>query len=289
MPDLNALLKAWTRELAQALEMMTGESFVVSEPQPASEAPSGLLWWTQGFTTPSGAVLSTGAEQHVWLEVGTKVLQGAGVELVDAAEARSTWFELLQQAAGGAVRAMTTAGAKLETGGTSEAQPSGSLLLFSATVTPPDGSSDLELTIAVTADLLAAPAPKPASAPPPPQPTAAAADPFSQSMVPMAQHGLSVNASRTMDALLDVELQVSISFGQTLLPLRDVLKLTTGTVVELNRLPEEPVDIIVNDCVVARGEVVVVEGNYAVRIQDIMSRQQRLGLSDRSHVSRGAA
>jgi flagellar motor switch protein FliN/FliY len=59
-----------------------------------------------------------------------------------------------------------------------------------------------------------------------------------------------------------------------------VLKLTAGSVVELNRQPEEPVDIIVNDFVIARGEVVVVDGNYAVRIQEIVSRQQRLGLRE---------
>jgi len=83
-----------------------------------------------------------------------------------------------------------------------------------------------------------------------------------------------------MDVLLDVHLPVSISFGQAQLRLKDVLKLTSGSVVELNRQPEEPVDVIVNDSVIARGEVVVIDGNYAVRIQEIVSRQERLGLRD---------
>jgi flagellar motor switch protein FliN/FliY len=60
------------------------------------------------------------------------------------------------------------------------------------------------------------------------------------------------------------------------LPLKDVLKLTAGSIVELNRMVDEPVEVIVNNCVVARGEVVVIEGNYGVRIHHIMSRQQRL-------------
>ena len=81
-----------------------------------------------------------------------------------------------------------------------------------------------------------------------------------------------------MSALLEVQLPVCISFGQAKMQLKDVLKLTTGTVVELNRQPEDPVDIIVNDCVIARGEVVVVDGNYAVRIQSIIGRQDRIGL-----------
>jgi flagellar motor switch protein FliN/FliY len=81
-----------------------------------------------------------------------------------------------------------------------------------------------------------------------------------------------------LDFLLDVEVPVSLSFGQARLPLRDVLKIAPGSVVELNRQPEEPVDIIINNTVVAQGEVVVVEGNYGVRIQKVLSRQQRLAL-----------
>jgi flagellar motor switch protein FliN/FliY len=80
----------------------------------------------------------------------------------------------------------------------------------------------------------------------------------------------------TMDLLLDVELPVSVSFGKTEIPMKDVLKLTTGSIVELNRGVNEPVEVLVNHCLIARGEVVVVEGNYGVRIQQIISRSDRL-------------
>jgi flagellar motor switch protein FliN/FliY len=79
-----------------------------------------------------------------------------------------------------------------------------------------------------------------------------------------------------IDLLLDVELPVSVSFGRAQLPLKDVIKLTTGSIVELNRAVSEPVDVIVNNCVIARGEVVVVEGNFGVRIRQVISRQERL-------------
>src|SRR6185369_1626805 len=82
--------------------------------------------------------------------------------------------------------------------------------------------------------------------------------------------------SRTMELLLDVDLPVSISFGKTQLALKDVLKLTTGSIVELNRGVNDQVEVLVNQCLIARGEVVVVEGNYGVRIQEIASRQDRL-------------
>lgn len=85
-----------------------------------------------------------------------------------------------------------------------------------------------------------------------------------------------VGQSRTLDLLLDVELPVSISFGRAQVPLKDVIRLTSGSIVELNRTVSEPVEVIVNNCVIARGEVVVVEGNYGIRIQEIVSRQERL-------------
>ncbi|HXU21154.1 MAG TPA: flagellar motor switch protein FliN, partial [Verrucomicrobiae bacterium] len=67
-----------------------------------------------------------------------------------------------------------------------------------------------------------------------------------------------------------------VSFGRAQLPLKDVIKLTTGSIIELNRSVSEPVEIIVNNCLIARGEVVVIEGNFGVRIHEIVNRQERL-------------
>jgi flagellar motor switch protein FliN/FliY len=80
----------------------------------------------------------------------------------------------------------------------------------------------------------------------------------------------------TLDLLLDVEMPVSVSFGRTQIQLKDVMKLSSGSIVELNRGVSEPVEVIVNNCVIARGEVVVIEGNYGVRIDEIISPQERL-------------
>ena len=87
---------------------------------------------------------------------------------------------------------------------------------------------------------------------------------------------LSDSAQKNLRMLLDVELDLAISFGSTDLPLRDVLKLASGSIVELNRNAADPVDVLVNDRVIARGEVVVVDGNYGIRITEIVSRQERI-------------
>lgn len=85
--------------------------------------------------------------------------------------------------------------------------------------------------------------------------------------------------SKTLDLLMDMALPVSVSFGKTSLQIREVLKLNTGSVVELDRLVSEPVEVIVNNCVIARGDVVVVDGNYGVRVTQLASRAERMGLA----------
>ena len=86
----------------------------------------------------------------------------------------------------------------------------------------------------------------------------------------------SSNRPGTLELLLDLELPVSVSFGKAQMPLQQILKWTTGSIVELETAVNEPVEVVVNNCVIARGEVVVVDGNYGVRVQQIVSRGERL-------------
>jgi flagellar motor switch protein FliN/FliY len=79
-----------------------------------------------------------------------------------------------------------------------------------------------------------------------------------------------------IDLLLDVELPISVSFGSSEMPLKDILKLGTGSVIELNKSVNDPVSIIVNHKPIAKGEVVMVEGNYGVRILEVESTADRI-------------
>lgn len=76
-------------------------------------------------------------------------------------------------------------------------------------------------------------------------------------------------APRNIERLLDVELDVVVRFGITNVPLRDVVRMGVGTMIELNRAVDEPVELLVNGRPLARGEVVVVDGYYGVRITEI--------------------
>jgi flagellar motor switch protein FliN/FliY len=79
-----------------------------------------------------------------------------------------------------------------------------------------------------------------------------------------------------IELLLDVELPISVSFGNSEMPLKDVLKLGTGSVIELDKSVNDPVLIIVNRKPIAKGEVVMVDGNYGVRILDVESTADRI-------------
>ena len=75
---------------------------------------------------------------------------------------------------------------------------------------------------------------------------------------------------------MGVSLQVTVEIGRTRLPIRDVLALTPGSIVELDKLAGEKVDVLVNGHQIASGEVVVVDENFGVRITDVVSRQRRV-------------
>ena len=79
-----------------------------------------------------------------------------------------------------------------------------------------------------------------------------------------------------LDLLLDIELPVTLRFGRTQMSLHDVIDLNTGSVIDFGQGVEQPVEVLVNGRVVARGEAVMVQGNYGVRISQIESRRDRL-------------
>lgn len=79
-----------------------------------------------------------------------------------------------------------------------------------------------------------------------------------------------------IDVILDIDLPVVVRFGHTELPLRMLTRLGPGSVIDLGRSPDDPVEVMVSDRVIARGEVVVVGGNYGIRILDVVSTTERM-------------
>jgi len=82
--------------------------------------------------------------------------------------------------------------------------------------------------------------------------------------------------NRRLDMLLDVPLDVSVELGRCRMTIQDLLALAPGAVIELDKVAGEPLDILINDRLVARGEAVVVNDMFGVRITDIVSPQERI-------------
>lgn len=81
--------------------------------------------------------------------------------------------------------------------------------------------------------------------------------------------------SKTLDVIMDIDLPLVVRFGRTELPLKALTALGPGSVIDLGRSPDEPVEVLISNRVVARGEVVIVSGNYGVRVRDVVSPTER--------------
>jgi flagellar motor switch protein FliN/FliY len=270
--QIRGLLDRWAVGLADVVASMADQKPEVPwEAAAAPPAEPDLLWWEQPFQIAPGAAVWVATPRTTWEYVGTLTLKAAGLETVETNEARNTWLEILGQSLSGLARSIggvlgreviCEAGAEHAPETHPETAASLSLSFGDAPQSPlwigfspnlmdllshPAGGETIETVESPHSD--------------------AGGEPL---------HARRGDIPPTMDLLLDVELPVSVSFGKTEIPMKDVLKLTTGSIVELNRGVNEPVEVLVNHCLIARGEVVVVEGNYGVRIQQIVSRTDRL-------------
>ena len=257
-----------TAPLIQTIESMTDQKPSVTW-KPGAAPEGDVLWRGQVLSLAETPLIWVGAPEASWHELGARTLRAAGIEPVEPPDSRNTYLEILNQSLAGLAPSIGERLGREVTCVKGEEEPP-----------PPDGIDWLAFEITFTDAVLAIyvgfdarligrmvdPAPaEPASA------CLVKGTDESAEPEPSAQP-----PSKTFDLLLDVEMPVSVSFGRAELLLRDVLKLTTGSIVELNRGITEPVEVIVNNCVVARGEVVVMDGNYGVRIHEIISPQERL-------------
>lgn len=263
------LLEQWTAKLSQSLgSMLSGPPRVTASPQPEAVPADGLLWWEETLNILPQPAIRVGAPQACWNRIGQEVLQSAGIADVSDRNIRSTYLEIIKQSLSALIQTIATR-VRREVVRTVAAecaplaQPAYAVEILL-------GETPLSLFFACCQELLElcagpAPAQRPVAEPVRP---AAPADTDTAAALPLY--------AKRLDLLLDVELPVSVSFGHAQLPIKDVIKLTTGAIIELNRAVSEPVEVIVNNVVIARGDVVVVEGNFGIRIRQVISRKERL-------------
>ena len=87
---------------------------------------------------------------------------------------------------------------------------------------------------------------------------------------------ISPEEHKGLDVVLDIPVTISMEIGRTLITIRNLLQLNQGSVVELDRVAGEPMDVLVNGCLIAHGEVVVVNEKFGIRLTDVISPIERV-------------
>lgn len=181
------------------------------------------------------------------IEAFTRKITGLEVDAPEDAVI-DTLKEICAQAAGGVVQQAPCSGTTLSVinaGPAAAATPDAPVLMSIAG----EGLEPLLLALWGTIELVPAGAPPPSEAP---------------------THG------PKLDVILDIDLPLMVRFGRTELPLKILTSLAPGSVIDLGRSPDDPVEVLVSNQIVARGEVVIVGGNYGVRITDVISPAERV-------------
>jgi flagellar motor switch protein FliN len=87
---------------------------------------------------------------------------------------------------------------------------------------------------------------------------------------------LGANAPSNIDMILDIPVSLTVELGRTKIAIRSLLQLAQGSVVELDGMAGEPMDVLVNGCLIAQGEVVVVNDKFGIRLTDIITPAERV-------------
>ena len=267
--------QAWAAglsEVAEALDL--GEGAGPLEVRTGAASPGKWLQWpkplwhTQAWTLAQDAQVWIGCPAELpralWAHIGGA--EGPAAEN----EALETFREMLNQSAAGAAgEATKRLGALVQASAVEESSaPSSGWAVELSFETCGQTHSLVVVGNVAIAKALNPPAMDP---PPPSEPRIAAPVPAPASSRQSAQP-----QADPLELIREVSMELAVSFGGTTLPLANVLELSSGAIVELNRSVSDPVEVLVNGSIIARGDVVVVDGNYGVRITEIVSRRDRV-------------
>lgn len=250
-PDnLAWLVQECTVALRAVGGLMTHEQPQIAElPSPAEigrEASAGeSIWWSQSFSILPGPAIWIGSTSESWRALGRLVLSVQGIDQATSEDIQSACRDLVAQST--SALAQSLAGrfnAAVNCVELAEARPPDGVSTAAVTLTFPQPDTRIDLTLAFEPALL-------------------------HRLSNSPRDGVTAGVSEP-DALpqpiANLRLRVHVALGRTTLPLREIFKLTVGSVVELGRSIDDPVDIMINDTVIARGHVITCHGNYGIRV-----------------------
>lgn len=258
-PELKRWIDTWKSSLQEVLSQIAGQAIAMAISEEGLTALADDVWYT---VTAAGAVSGElslrlpAASASVLAKLLLGEVQPLPSELT--AEHKEALEELLRQIAGHAATALTSSAGEVQFHVATSSAPSwasAATACFQRTgEAAPVFALEMQLSVALVAALSPKPDAQPAAPPAPPSNPQPAAAP------------LPANYER----LMDIELEVKLRFGARRMELRDVLALSPGAVVELDRNLQAPVDLLLDGRVIALGDVVVVDGKYGLRITEVL-------------------
>lgn len=255
MTDPSQIRDLFIHELGVVVGALSASDTTVSEAPP----PTGGCWAaTVTFAGPVNGTYTVGLDQEGILAVTRALLGGDDVPEDSIA---GTVRELLTQAASALQNGSDIRGLTVEVGNATAFNESSKAT--PETFTRAIASPLMAVPLLVTIDGTLAP------------PVALEASPQTTESAAKAP-AVDPTTDDRLDVILDIDLPLVVRFGRTELPLRALTRLSPGSVIELGRSPDDPVELLVSDRVIARGEVVIVGGNYGVRILDVVSTSERV-------------
>ena len=250
--DVERWLEAWKTSFQDVLSQVAGKTISLTSRDERLPALADDVWYTVtsgGVVTGEMSLRFPAASGSILAQMLMGEAQATTAELT--AERKEALEELLRQIAGHAATALTSPAGEIQLHVAATSAPTWasaiSMSYQTGMDTPPPFAIELQLSAAVVSALSARPR---AEATPHPAPEPQVAN---------------------YERLMDVELEVKLRFGARRMELREVLALSPGAVVELDRTLQAPVDLLLDGRLVALGEVVVVDGKYGLRVTEVLN------------------
>lgn len=250
--EVKRWLDTWKSSLQDVLSQVAGKTIALSTSEENLPALADDVWYTvtcAGAATGEMSLRLASASGSILAQVLLGDAQPTAGELTP--ERKEALDELLRQIAGQAATALTSPAGEVKLQLMASSAPSWPPGVFVSYQTAGETIAPFAVELQMSAALLSTLSPQ-ARTEPAPQPT---------------QEALPANYER----LMDVELEVKLRFGARRMELREVLALSPGSVVELDRTLQAPVDLLLDGRVIALGEVVVVDGKYGLRVTEVLN------------------
>jgi len=258
------LCKEFCLAFGAVFEQTAGEAYALKRSDiPAPAVSSGALSYLLEFTGKLSGTASVQVDAHSAAVLATKLMGDPVTDSVTfLPEHEDALFEIVSQTAGGMATSLRT---RFGTSEISVGRKQGAVPAASVTIMLGPASGADPVSIKLSADH-------------------ALFDSIKASLSDSAEPAGSISHDapvspvtdtssdhENLKLIMDVELDLTLRFGQRTLMLSEIADLTTGAVVELDRVVDEPVELLLGDRVIARGEVVIVDGNYGLRIIELAS------------------